>query len=70
MIFNCFKFKDESIENRHGSLKDTEDLERVTKDLGLDVRIFRDSTLEEIKTELKKGNIEDIVKIHKSLRKI
>lgn len=56
IIFNCFKFKDKRHENRHGSLKDTQDLERVTKDLGLDVRIFHDSTLKEIKTELKKGN--------------
>lgn len=54
LIFNHLKFKD-GLDERHGSIKDTEKMSQALAGLGFDVRVFKDKTVENIKNELEKG---------------
>lgn len=56
IIFNHFKFNPCLKEKeRHGSLKDTEDLRGVLELLGFSVKVFHDLTAQEIVEKLEKG---------------
>lgn len=56
LIFNHLMFEAGlEEEERHGSLKDTEDCRHAFGGLGSDVRVFNDLTEENVKNELKKG---------------
>lgn len=54
IIFNHNTFQDGN-EERHGSIKDTNDLSEVLTEWGFDVRLFKDQTVENVKKELLNG---------------
>jgi hypothetical protein len=54
---NCFfqyKFEDNNVERRDGTLKDAKDLTATLKSIGFKIKCFQDLCLYEIKREMKK----------------
>lgn len=65
LIFNQVKIKGE--QERKGSQKDADDLKEVLSNIGFNVQVYNDNTVDEIKEKLNKGLFSNFVQSKKLL---